>query len=196
MILPIVAYGSPILKQKCAEITPAYPNLKQLIADMWETMYHAHGVGLAAPQIGHAIRLFMIDSLQLAKNAEDDDEDKPFLKNTTKKIFINPQIIKTEGDEWAYNEGCLSIPHIRENVYRPEKITIQYHDENFVEHTDSFDTINARIIQHEYDHIEGILFTDHLKPLRRKLLKKRLEDISSGRSKTDYRMRFAVKSDL
>jgi peptide deformylase len=193
MKLPIVAYGSPVLKLVGQDITPDYPGLAELIENMWETMYNANGVGLAAPQIGKAIRLFVIDSQQLLDSREDDDEENHLLKDGVKKVFINARITKLEGADFAYNEGCLSIPNIREDVYRPSKVTIEYVDEHFKKHTDSFDTINARIIQHEYDHIDGILFTDHLKPLKRKLLKTKLEDISKGSVKTDYRMKFGVK---
>ena len=193
MILPIVAYGSAVLKTVAEDIAADYPNLNELIDNMWQTMYNANGVGLAAPQIGKAIRLFVADSEQLIKNAEPDDEDKHLYSKPMKKVFINAFITKKGGKEFAYNEGCLSIPNVREDVYRPSEITIEYLDENFVEHTDTFDGINARIIQHEYDHIEGVLFTDHLKPLKKKLLNNRLNDISKGFVKTDYRMKFGVK---
>jgi peptide deformylase len=193
MILPIVAYGSPVLKKIATDIDANYDQLNELIANMWETMYNASGVGLAAPQIGRAIRLFTVDSEQIIKNADPDDEDIDLYNNPIKKVFINAHITKRMGEEWAYNEGCLSIPNIREDVYRPDEITITYQDEKFQSYTETFTGINARIIQHEYDHIEGILFTDHLKPLKRKLLTKRLSDISKGFVKTDYRMKFGVK---
>ena len=193
MILPIVAYGSPVLKKVAEDIDGNYSDLNNLIENMWETMYNASGVGLAAPQIGKAIRLFVVDSEQIIKNAEPDDEDKHLYNNPIKKVFINAYITKRMGQEWAYNEGCLSIPNIREDVYRPEEITIEYVDENFVKHTENYSGINARIIQHEYDHIEGVLFTDHLKSLKKKLLTKKLTDISKGFVKTDYRMKFGVK---
>jgi peptide deformylase len=195
MIYPIVAFGSPILKTLATDIEADYPQLKELIENMWETMYNAHGVGLAAPQIGKAIRLFVMDTLQLEKLESDerDEEDIKRLKNATKKVFINAHITRLEGEEWFYNEGCLSIPNIREDVYRPEQITITYCDVNFKQHTEVFNGINARVILHEYDHIEGILFTDHLKPLKKKLLKTKLDDISKGYVKTDYRMKFGVK---
>ncbi len=193
MILPIVAYGSPVLKKVGVDIDKNFSGLNELIANMWETMYNASGVGLAAPQIGQAIRLFVADSEQIIKNAEPDDEDIDLYKNPMKKIFINAHIVKRMGEEWGYNEGCLSIPNIREDVFRPDEITMEYLDENFKKHTETFDGINARIIQHEYDHIDGILFIDHLKPLKRKLLTNRLNDISKGFVKTDYRMKFGVK---
>jgi peptide deformylase len=192
MILPIAAFGSPVLKKLATTIAPNHPDINAIIENMWQTMYNANGVGLAAPQIGKAIRLFIVDSIQLAKNKEDDDDIK-LLKNPIKKVFINAVITSRTGDEWAYNEGCLSIPNIREDVFRPAIITIEYFDEKFNKHTDTFDTINARIIQHEYDHIEGVLFTDHLKPLKRKLLKNKLNDISNGIVKADYKMKFGVK---
>ncbi len=193
MILPIVAYGSPLLKVVAQPITPDYPDLKQLIENMWDTMYNANGVGLAAPQIGKSIRLFIMDSAQLMVDKDEDDDDNHLLKNGVKQVVINPKLLKFEGEEFAYNEGCLSIPNIREDVYRPSIVTMEYQDEYFKTHTATFDTINARIIQHEYDHIDGVLFTDHLKPLKRKLLKNKLEDIAKGYVKTDYRMKFGVK---
>lgn len=190
MILPIVAYGSPILRKVCHDITPDYPNLEQLLADMWETMYSSNGVGLAAPQINHDIRLFLIDSEQIFNNLEDDEKkdypDKPGIKG----VFINAHIVKLNGDEWAYNEGCLSIPKIREDVMRHEEVTLQYLDEKFQPQTKTFNGITARVILHEYDHIEGKLFIDYLKPLKRKLLKRKLDDITKGKIKTDYRMLF------
>ena len=193
MILPIVAYGSPMLKRVAEEIDADYEGLQELIKNMWDTMYHAHGVGLAAPQIGKSIRLFVMDSKQIIENAEPDDEDLHLYNHPTKKVFINAYITHRKGKEWGYVEGCLSIPNIRENVNRPEEITIEYQDENFEFHTETYDGINARVIQHEYDHIEGILFTDHLKPLKRKLLNNRLTDISKGLTKADYRMKFGMK---
>jgi peptide deformylase len=193
MILPIVAYGSPVLKKKATDISKDYPELKQLIENMWETMYNASGVGLAAPQIGKAIRLFIIDSAQLMEDIDEEDEDAPLLKDGCKKVFINAEILECTGEVFSYNEGCLSIPNVREDVDRHETIRIKYLDENFKEHIDTFSAINARIIQHEYDHIEGILFTDHLKPLKRTLLKKKLEDINKGAVRTSYRMKTGVK---
>ena len=191
MILPIVAYGSPVLRKVCHDITPGYPNLDKLLADMWETMYSSNGVGLAAPQVNHDIRLFVIDSAQIFTNLEEDNEkidypDKPGIK----AVFINAHIIKLNGTEWAYNEGCLSIPKIREDIMRHEEVTLQYADENFQPHTKTFNGITARVILHEYDHIEGKLFIDYLKPLKKKLLKRKLDDITKGNIKVDYRMVF------
>lgn len=186
MIFPITAYGDPVLKAKAKDIPQDSPELPKLIEDMFETMYNAHGVGLAAPQIGKSIRLFVIDSAPF----EEDEEKK---KLAVKKAFVNPKIIKEEGEEWAFEEGCLSIPGIREDVYRPERVTVHYFDENGQEHEDEFGGIVARIIQHEYDHIEGILFTDHLSGLKKRLLKSRLVKISKGDVDADYRMRFPVK---
>jgi len=190
MILPIVAYGSPILRKVCADISADYPSLEKLIADMWETMYNSNGVGLAAPQINKDIRVFIIDSEQIFANQEEDEKgefpDEPGFKG----VFINAHIQELEGKEWAYNEGCLSIPKIREDVYRSESVTLEYMDENFVPHIKTFNGITARVILHEYDHIEGKLFIDHIKPLKRKLLKGKLTDISKGKIHVDYRMVF------
>jgi peptide deformylase len=197
MILPIVAYGDSVLKKEAQEIDEQFDGLEQLIDDMFETMYSASGVGLAAPQIGKSIRLFIVDGSPFAEDEEDENE-APDPKATGmehfKKVFINPIIEEEEGEEWAFNEGCLSIPKIREEVYRKEKVLISYYDENFKFHKESFDGYAARIIQHEYDHIEGILFTDHLSPLKRRLLTKRLQNISKGIVDVDYKMKFpAVK---
>ncbi len=190
MILPIVAYGSPILRKLCKDISSDYPNLEKLVADMWETMYNSNGVGLAAPQINKEIRLFLIDSTQIFQNLEEDEEnlypDGPGYKG----VFINAHISKLDGDEWSYNEGCLSIPKIREDVNRNEQVTIDYVDENFQPQTQTFNGITARIILHEYDHIEGKLFIDYIKPLKRTLLKRKLTDISKGKVNVDYRMVF------
>ena len=190
MILPIVAYGSPILRKVCKDIDAGYPGLDKLIEDMWETMYNSLGVGLAAPQINKDIRLFVIDSTQIFKNLEEDEEGLYPDARGFKGVFINAHITKKEGDEWLYNEGCLSIPKIREDVYRNEKITIEYEDENFETHTKVFNGITARVILHEYDHIEGKLFIDYIKPLKRTLLKRKLDDITKGKIKVDYRMVF------
>lgn len=190
MILPIVAYGSPVLRKICDEITPGYPELNKLIADMWETMYNSNGVGLAAPQVNVPIRLFVMDSEQIFENQEEDEKGEYPDEPGYKGVFINAQIIKLNGKEWAYNEGCLSIPKIREDIYRNEEITLEFEDENFVIHTKTFNGITARVILHEYDHIEGKLFIDHLKPLKRKLMKRKLDDISRGKIKVDYRMVF------
>lgn len=183
MIYPIVAYGDPVLKVQAKDIPQDFADLQKLVDDMYDTMYNAHGVGLAAPQIGKSIRLFVIDSAPF----EEDEEKK---KKAVKKAFINPKIIKEEGDEWAFEEGCLSIPGIRENVYRPERVTIQYYDENWQQYEDVFDGLVARIIQHEYDHIEGILFTDHLSGFKKRLLKSKLVKITKGDVDADYRMKF------
>ena len=190
MILPIVAYGSPVLRKVCDEITPGYPGLDNLIADMWETLYNSNGVGLAAPQVNVPIRLFMIDSQQIFVFYEEDEKDDYPDAPGYKGVFINAHITKINGKEWAYNEGCLSIPKIREDVYRNEEVTIEYDDENFVAHSKTFNGITARVILHEYDHIEGKLFIDYIKPLKRKLLKRKLDDISKGKVKVDYRMLF------
>jgi peptide deformylase len=191
MILPVVAYGDPVLKKTGKEITKDYPGLKTLIADMHETMYNAKGVGLAAPQIGHSIRLFIVDASPFADD-EDEEMDKKevlFLK-TFKRIFINAHIVEEWGEEWKFNEGCLSIPKIREDILRLPEIEIEYLDENFKTHRETFDGMAARIIQHEYDHIEGKLFTDHISPLRKRMIKGKLMDISKGKVKTDYKMKF------
>ena len=183
MLQPIYSYGHRVLKQKARVIDAGHPGLEKLIADMFETMYNAHGVGLAAPQVGLDIRLFIID-------AEPMDEEK--LKGF-KKVFINPQILEEEGKEWAYEEGCLSIPGIREDVMRPERIKLRYNNEKFEQLEEWFDGLAARVIQHEYDHIEGVLFTDHLTPFRRRLLKGKLTAISRGDCDAEYRMNFSLK---
>ena len=189
MILPIVAYGDPVLRKKSIEISKDYPDLNTLIANMKETMYNASGVGLAAPQIGKAIRLFVIDASPFADDEDLNKEENELLKNFN-RVFINPLILKEEGEEWAFNEGCLSIPDVREEVWRQPKITIEYQDENFEKHTEILIGLAARIFQHEYDHIEGILFTDKISSLKKRLLKRKLENISKGKIKADYRMRF------
>jgi peptide deformylase len=190
MILPIVAYGTPILRVVSKDITPDHPNLAQLIADMWETMYSSNGVGLAAPQVNRDIRLFIIDSTQVFANLEEDEKTKYPDGPGLKQVFINAHIREVDGDEWSYNEGCLSIPKIREDIFRAEEVTLDYMDENFEPHTTTFNGITARIIQHEYDHIEGKLFIDYLKPLKRKLLKSKLDDITKGKINVDYKMSF------
>ncbi len=190
MILPIVAYGQPILRKVSAAITPEYPELKELLSNMWETLYHSNGVGLAAPQINHGIRLFLVDSLQIVENADEEDKDKYNDEKPIKQVFINPTVVKLEGEEWKYNEGCLSIPKVREDVMRPEKVTLTYQDENFEHHTQTFEGITARIILHEYDHIEGKLFIDHITPFKRRMLKAKLDDILKGKVRIDYRMLF------
>jgi peptide deformylase len=194
MILPIVAYGHPILRQVAEDIDPAnYPDLDKLIADMWETMYASNGVGLAAPQINRGIRLFVVDSEQIFSNKdEDDDDDYPDAPGY-KGVFLNAHIVEEGGDDWAYNEGCLSIPRIREDIYRAEEVTIRYLDENLKQQQRTFNGVTGRIILHEYDHIDGKLFIDHLSPLKRKLMKRKLDDISRGAINTDYRMLFPKK---
>ncbi|EAP88321.1 peptide deformylase [Croceibacter atlanticus] len=189
MILPIVAYGNPVLKKKAKDITKDYPKLDELIENMWETMYGAHGVGLAAPQVGLPIRLFVIDPSPFADDEELTEEERKQLTGL-KKLFINPVITEETGDEWAFSEGCLSIPDVREDVFRQPDITIEYVDENFKAHTETYTGIAARVIQHEYDHIEGILFTDKLSSLKKRLIKGKLNNISKGKVDVDYRMKF------
>tara|TARA_B100000989_G_C19492326_1_gene450389 strand:- start:475 stop:1062 length:588 start_codon:yes stop_codon:yes gene_type:complete len=192
MILPILAYGSPVLKKTATDITPNYPNLNELISNMWETMYAAKGVGLAAPQIGLSIRLFVIDATPFLDDENMNDFELNSIKNF-KKVFINPKIIKENGSLWEFNEGCLSIPEIREDVPRRSKIIIEYFDENFQFHRLELTGLAARVVQHEYDHIEGILFTDHISSLKKRLIKRKLNNISSGSIKVDYEMKFNVK---
>lgn len=192
MILPIVAYGDPVLRKVGEEITPEYPNLEGLISDMFETMYNAYGVGLAAPQIGKDIRLFIIDTTPFGEDEDLPKEDQEALKGF-KKVFINAKILKEEGEKWGFNEGCLSIPDVREDVYRHGTITIEYQDENFKTHTEVFTGLRARVIQHEYDHIEGILFTDLISPLKKQLVKRKLQNIMDGKARPDYRMKFVQK---
>ena len=193
MILPIVAYGDAVLKKKAKEIDKDYPKLNELIETMYETMYGAFGVGLAAPQIGLTIRLFLVDTDPFSDDEELSDEEREQMKNF-KKTFINAQILEEEGDEWAFNEGCLSIPDVREDVFRQPKIKIQYQDENFETHVEEYDGLIARVIQHEYDHIEGILFTDKLSSFKKRLIKGKLTNISKGKIKIDYKMRFPAMS--
>ena len=189
MILPIVAYGDPVLRKVGKKIDKDYPNLKELIANMKETMYNASGVGLAAPQIGKDIRLFVIDASPFAEDEDLSKEDRDALKNFN-KVFINAEIVEETGDEWVFNEGCLSIPDVREDVFRQENVTVKYQDEDFNTHTETFTGLAARVFQHEYDHIEGVLFTDKLSSLKKRLIKKKLENISKGKINADYRMRF------
>mgnify|MGYP001485070099 FL=1 len=193
MILPIISYGSSVLKKTAKEITSDYPNLSELIANMWETMYAANGVGLAAPQIGLSIRVFVIDASPFV------DEEKMSVKeieniNTFKKVFINPKIISEEGNLWDFNEGCLSIPDVREDISRKEKISINFFDENFEPQKLKLNGLAARVVQHEFDHIEGVLFTDHLSSLKKRLIKNRLSLISKGDITVDYKMSFPKKS--
>ena len=189
MILPIVAYGDPVLKKRTSPINVEYPNIKSVIQNMYDTMYAANGVGLAAPQIGLSIRLFLVDTKPFSDDDSLSASDRSKLKNF-KKTFINPEIIEESGEEWSFNEGCLSIPGIREDVIRKKQIKIRFQDENFVEKTENFDGLIARVIQHEYDHIEGILFTDKVSNFKRRLIKSKLSSISKGKVFTDYKMRF------
>ena len=192
MILPILAYGSPVLKKIAIDITPNYPNLNGLISNMWETMYAAKGVGLAAPQIGLSVRLFVIDATPFLDDENMDDFELHSINNF-KKVFINPKITEENGSLWEFNEGCLSIPEIREDVSRRSKIIIEYFDENFQFHRLELSGLAARVVQHEYDHIEGILFTDHISSLKKRLIKRKLNNISSGSIKVDYEMKFNVR---
>lgn len=194
MVLPIYAYGSPVLREECEEIEEG-TDISQLLADMFETMYASQGVGLAAPQIGKALRLFIVDASPFAEDEpanEEEAKNLEVLKNF-KKVFINPIIEDENGKEWAFSEGCLSIPNIREDVTRKSVITISYFDENWEYHEDIFGGIAARVIQHEYDHIEGVLFTDYLNPLKKRLLKRKLEDIAKGKVNVNYRMNFPIR---
>jgi peptide deformylase len=191
MILPIVAYGAQVLRTKGKLIKPDYPNLDKLIEDMWETMYESSGVGLAAPQINKPIRLFIIDSTQIFNNLEDDEKGKYPDGPGTKEIFINAQIVTLNGEPWPYTEGCLSIPKIREEILRNEEVTIEYDNQQFQHQIKTYNGLTARVILHEYDHIEGKLFIDYLKPLKRKLLKGKLDDISKGKITVDYKMSFS-----
>lgn len=190
MILPIVAYGHPVLRKVAEDITPEYPQLDKFIEDMWETMYASNGVGLAAPQVNRSIRLFTVDTEQMFRTMDEEEQsefpDGPGFKG----VFINAHIVELEGDEWSYNEGCLSIPKIREDIFRNETVTLNYQDEHFQLHTQTFNGLTARVILHEYDHIEGKLFIDHISPLKRKLMKGRLNDISKGKISIDYKMMF------
>ena len=189
MILPILGYGSPILKKAAIEISPQYPNLNELISNMWDTMYAAKGVGLAAPQIGLSVRIFVIDATPFLDDENMDDLDRNSIKNF-KKVFINPKIIEENGNLWEFNEGCLSIPEIREDVSRRSKIVIEYFDENFQSNKLELSGLAARVVQHEYDHIEGVLFIDHISSLKKRLIKGKLNNISSGSIKVDYEMKF------
>lgn len=190
MILPIVAYGSPILRKTSSELSPEYAGLDKLIADMWETMYNSNGVGLAAPQINRDVRLFVMDSIQIFENQDEEDKGRYPDEPGFKGVFINAKIESFSGDDWSYNEGCLSIPKIREDIMRRESVTLSYMDENFQPFTKTFNGISGRIILHEYDHIDGKLFIDYIKPLKRTLLKRKLDDISKGKINVDYRMVF------
>lgn len=195
MILPIVAYGHPVLRKMATDITPGFPDLEKLIADMWETMYASNGVGLAAPQVNKDIRLFIADTEQIFRSMEGDEEEEDVYPDAPgmKGVFINAHIVELEGAEWSYNEGCLSIPKIREDINRHKTVTLQYRDEKFESHIKTFTGITARVILHEHDHIEGKLFIDHISPLKRKLMKGKLTDISKGKIKVDYKMLFPEK---
>jgi peptide deformylase len=188
MILPIVAYGHPVLRKECEDITRDYPELPKLIEDMWETMYYTNGVGLAAPQINRPVRIFVVDTEQIVEGFDEEDKKEFPDEKPVKKTFINAHIVDTSGEPWAYNEGCLSIPKVREDIKRPEHVRLSYVDENFTAHVEDFYGITARVILHEYDHIDGKLFIDYLPPLKKRLLKKKLEDISKGKVRVDYRM--------
>lgn len=192
MILPIVGYGDPVLRKIGEEIDPEYLNLKETIANMYETMYNAYGVGLAAPQVGLSIRVFVIDTAPFSEDEDLQKEEQQQLKGF-KRTFINAKMLSEDGELWGFNEGCLSIPEVREDVFRNEKITIEYCDEDFVVKTEVFDGLIARVIQHEYDHIEGILFTDLIPSLKRQLIKKKLQNIMDGKTRPDYRMKFCNK---
>ena len=185
MTYPVTVYGDPLLRKVAKPIDKDYENLDDFIANMWETMYNSDGVGLAAPQVHKSIRLFVIDASTAA-------EEEPELANF-KKVFINPEILERIGEEWTMNEGCLSLPEIREDVSRPETVTIKYFDENFMEHTETYSGFAARVIQHEYDHLEGKLFIDYLTPLRRRLLKSKLTNIAKGKVAPPYRIRIPKK---
>jgi peptide deformylase len=193
MILPIVAYGHPILRKVCKDIFPDYPQLDKLIANIWETMEASSGVGLAAPQVNKDIRLFVVDSTHIFQNMEEEERthypDAPGIR----QVFINAHIWEMDGEEWPYNEGCLSIPKIREDIYRHKTVTIKYMDENFNSKRETFTGLTARVVLHEYDHIEGKLFIDYLTPLKKKLMKGRLNDISKGNIEVDYKMLFPGK---
>lgn len=190
MILPIVAYGHPILRKISTDIAPDYPELSQLIANMWETMYHSNGMGLAAPQINKAIRLFVIDTEQVYEKADEEDKEDFEGEIGFKKVFINAHILELNGEPWSCDEGCLSLPGFREEVSRESEVVLEYCDASFNKKVESFKGLNARVILHEYDHIEGKLFIDHISLIKKKLLKKKLDDISAGRVKPGYKMLF------
>lgn len=191
MILPIIAYGDPILRKVANEIDKDFPNLNELIENMKSTMENASGVGLAAPQVGKSIRLFMVNTTPFSEDEELTDEERAFLADFN-KIFINAKILKYEGELWPFSEGCLSVPDIREEVFREETITIEYVDENFEPHIEKLSGIASRVVQHEYDHTEGILFTDKVSSLKKRLLKKKLENITKGKVNPDYKMKFPL----
>ena len=184
MLLPIYSYGQPVLKKMGEDISPDYPELQQFIDDMWETMYHAEGVGLAAPQVGESIRLFVVDTIQIMEEGKEEEG--------IKSVFINAHKVEEAGEPWTYEEGCLSIPEVRGDVDRPPQLRLRYLNENFEEQEAVFTGINARVIQHEYDHIDGVLFTERLKPIKRRLVRRKLEDIKKGKVKVEYKMKFPV----
>ena len=191
MVLPIIGYGSTVLKTKAKEIPVNYPELNKLISDLYETMYDASGVGLAAPQIGKSIRLFVIDTSPF--NNDDFEKNSGFEVKSLKKTFINPEIIEQFGDLSSFEEGCLSIPNIREHINRKSEITIKFQDENFIDYQKTYSGILARVIQHEYDHLEGTLFTDKISPFKKKLIKGKLNNIKIGKVSVDYKMKFFKK---
>jgi len=195
MILPIVAYGDSVLRKKATDIDADYKGLQQLIADMEETMHSASGIGLAAPQIGKSIRLFIVDTETALKILEEekDEENQFWGEKATKRVIINAKAVDKNGNPFSYNEGCLSIPKIREDIERPSEITLEYVDENFQSHVETFKGLAGRVVQHEYDHIEGVLFVDYLKPLKKRLIRKKLENISKGEVEVDYKMKFPAK---
>lgn len=193
MIFPIVAYGHPVLRKIATDIDADYAGLPKLIADMWETMYASAGVGLAAPQVNKPIRLFVVDTAQMFANMDDEEKQEFGDAPGIRSVFINAHVVELEGDEWPYNEGCLSIPKIREDVLRQDTVTLEYKDEEFVTHTKTFTGLTARVILHEYDHLEGKLFIDYISPLKRKLMKGKLNDISKGKISVDYKMLFPDK---
>lgn len=189
MILPIVAYGDPVLRKVAEPITAEYPDLKEFIENMFDTMYNSNGVGLAAPQVGRAIRVFVVDTAPFSEDEDLTENEQDELKHF-KKVFINPKLLEESGEEWCFSEGCLSIPGINEEIARKEHIKISYLDENFNEHIDTFSGLAARVIQHEYDHLEGVLFTDKISSLKKRILQGRLTDISKGKVSVHYRMYF------
>lgn len=188
MILPIIAYGDPVLKKETDEIEPGHEDLQVLIDNMFETMYNANGVGLAAPQVGQSLRMFIVDASPFADDGEEFEHLRGF-----KKVFINPYIVEEDGDEWGFEEGCLSIPTMREEVFRQPKITLEYYDENFKLKEETFEGFAARVIQHEHDHVDGILFTDHLSPLKKRMIKGKLRDIAEGNVEVAYKMKFPIR---
>lgn len=190
MILPIVAYGHPILRKTGEKVTPELPNLDKLIADMWETMYESNGVGIAAPQVNRSLRLFVMDTQLIVEDFDEEERRKYPNESPYKGVIINPKKIAVEGELWSYNEGCLSIPKVRDDVQRQNSVTLEFEDENFERHVKTFKGITGRVAQHEYDHLEGKLFIDYLQPIKKRLIKKKLEDISAGKVKVDYRMLF------